>query len=353
MNRLPTLAAIVLAAAAGIAAADGPSQTVLLRAGGGLEAVSEAGEDAEVASLLLGSAAWGFRSPVGDSGFAALSAGADAILEDLSSFETRGFVTLESRLEAGAGELDGLLGLRGSFFAEDPYGTASGRFGYRFDGAGVRPGAWLVGSLNVDPDGSDDTVGGGLRVGLLDDRSVRLGFDASLGGLVESWHETDVYDASGAPGGDSRLDLVTDLQVKVGGLAGYFVEWDAGAQGAARFSTANRLLVSGSLDSDSESRIGATLWAALTWTPERRLAIELALSGAQTWYLGRAALDEAGAATGDALRTFGVAGSLRIDWLVGGGTYLVLEAEAAGLFANDEAEESWSAVARAGIEIAL
>ena len=217
----------------------------------------------------------------------------------------------------------------------------------------MRPGAWLIGSLNVEPEGSEDYVGGGLRVGLRDERSVRLGFDATVEGLVESWYETDVYDDAGVPKGDERLDLVTDLQIKVGGLAGYFVEWDAGVQATARFSTANRLLESGPVDSDSESRIGAMLWGAVTWNPDRRLAVELALSGERSWYLGREALSSTGALTGDLLRTFALAGSLRVDWLLGGSTYLVLEAEASGLYANDEAEEAWSAAARAGIEIAL
>ncbi len=353
MSRSTAVAAIVLAAAAAIAAAEGASHTVLLGVSGGPAAVSEAGDDPDVTSVIVGSAAYGYRAPLNGAGFAALSAGADAVVEDASTFEARGFLSLESRLDAGPGEVDALAAARGSLLGDEPYVFASARAGYRLDGGGARPGAWLVGSLNAESDGSEDRVGGGLRLGLLSDRSVRFGFDASVEGLVESWYETDVYDDAGAPSGDKRLDAVADLRLKVGGLAGYFLEWDAGVQGAARFSTANRLLESGAVDSDSESRIAAVLWSAVTWNPDRRLAIELALSGERSWYLGREALTEAGALTGDALRTFALAGNLRVDWLVGGSTYLVLEAEAARLFANDDAEESWSAAARAGIEIAL
>ncbi len=354
MSRAPVLIAIALLVAAAAAGfADEALHTVLLGLSTGPAWVSEAGEDAEAAWRILASGAYGCRTTVGSSGFAALSASALAVIEDASSFEARPSLSVESRLPAGPGEIDGLLGARAALFADEPYLFANGRLGYRLDRGGLLPAAWLVGSLEVEPDDSGDLVGGGLRFGLLGDRSVRLGLDLVAEGTVQSWYETEVYTDGGLPSGDKRRDAVTDLQIKLGGLAGYFLEWEAGLQGTGRFSTANRLLASGSVDSDSESRLSGAVFAAARWNPDRRLAAHLALSARRSWYLGRAALDEAGAATDDLLRTLDLAGSLRVDWLFGDRIYLVLDGRFQGAAANDTAEESSSTELRIGVEIAL
>lgn len=348
---LPTIALLIAAAAAGLA--DEGSHTVLLGLAAGPAWDSEAGEDAEVVARILASGAYGYRARLGRSGFAAASASIDALIEDASSLEIRPALNLESRLPAGRGELDGILGARASFLGEEPYVFTTGRTGYRFGGERLQPAAWLVGSLEVEPEAGDDSVGGGLRVGLLGDRSVRLGVDVIAEGIVQSWYETDVYTDAGVASGDKRRDVVTDLQIKLGGLAGYFLEWEAGIEGAGRFSTANRLLESGAVDSDSESRVSGRVFAAAKWNPHRRLAAQLALSAQRSWYLGRDALTDTGAATDDLLRTLDLAASLRIDWLPGASTYLVLEGGVNGVLANDTAEQSWSAELRLGVEIAL
>lgn len=346
-------AAALLTAAAAVGTADEVSRTALLGLAAGPAWIAEAGGDSQAAWRIVASGAYGCRTTAGESGFAALSASALALIEGVSSFEARPLLSLESRLPAGPGALDGFLGARAALFGEEPYAFASSRLGWRFEHGRLLPAAWLVGSLEVEPEDSGDFAGGGLRVGLLGDRSVRLGLDLLAEATVQSWYETDVYTDAGLASGDKRRDVVTDLQIKLGGLAGYFLEWEAGIQGTGRFSNANRLLDSGSVDSDSESRFAATVWAAAKWNPERRLAAQLALSAQRSWYIGRDALDDSGAATDERLRTFELAGSLRVDWLLGDNLYLVLDGRLQAAFANDTAEESSSAEVRIGVEVAL
>jgi len=129
------LAAILLAAAAAMpAGADGGSHTVLL----GSAVASK--RSPRQARTLMSVRSFSPRRPtataprLGGSGFAALSASTDVIVEDLSSFEARQLLSLESRLEAGPGEIDGFAGAHASFFGDEPYVLANARIGYRFDG---------------------------------------------------------------------------------------------------------------------------------------------------------------------------------------------------------------------------
>ncbi len=351
---LPVLAtAVLIAALAAPADAEDALQTVLLGLSAGPAWSSEAGADPEVVSRVLASAAWGYRSALGESGFVSVASGAAAQIDDAQSLEVRPSLEVETRTSAGPGSLEGFAGARASLLGDDPYVLADGRLGWRFEGDRLQPGAWLVGLLDARPETSDDIAGGGARLGVRSAGSVRFSVDASAGALIESWYETDVYTDSGAQSGDKRQDLVTDLTVEVSGLAGYFVEWSVGLRGSGRVSNANRLLAGGAVDSDSESRIGVAAWGSLSWNPTSALALELRFAAEPSWYLGREALSDTGVPTGDNLGTFDLDGTLRMDWSLGGGTWFVLEAEARGTAANDDAEESWDAAVRAGVEIAL
>ncbi len=349
-----SLAAVALLAIIAVPAAPEPAlQTLLLGLSAGPAWSSDAGADPELVSRMLASAAWGYRSPLGESGFVAITSSAEAQIDDADSLVARPAAGLEARVGAGPGSFDGRTSVRASLFGDDPYVLADGRFGYRLEPDGLQPGIWLVGLLDARPESADDRAGGGVRLGARTVGSVRFGVDASAGALVESWYETDVYTDSGAPSGDKRLDLVTDLTLEIGGLAGYFVEWSAGVQGSCRFSNANRLLAGASVDSDSESRIGASAWGSLSWSPTSALGLELRLAAAPSWYLGREALSDAGVPTGDKLGTLDLEATLRLDWSLGGKTWFVLQGQARSTTSNDDAEESWDAAVRAGVEIAL
>jgi hypothetical protein len=350
-NATALAAALVLCAAAGRAAADA-RQVLLANVAAGPAASSDAGAEADVVARVLASLAWGWRSPVDAGGFVALYSSASLQADGDGALETRETLGLQSRLSAGPGAL--LVEAAGvaSWLCDDPSLLSSASIGYRLESGALEPWALLLGSWDVRPEGTDDVARAGVRLGVRTTGSVRLGVELDAGAAAESWYESDVYDAAGDPTGRTRRDVVTDVRLQAGGLAGYFTEWELGARTGVRLSDANRL-AAGGVDGDAENRLELGAWGSVSWAPSRTTSLRARIEAAPSWYLGREALDGSGSLVGEKLRTLDVLGGIRADRALSRGVWLVLEANALATMANDPAEEGWSAEVRLGSEAAF
>jgi hypothetical protein len=266
---------------------------------------------------------------------------------DAESFELiAGFPLARARLELGAGLSASAMGSGEEAAHLRPDWRATLRFGEGpFRGELQYRGAFLW-----EPDAVEDVFSQGVQVAAGVDPSVRLGLRGGLQGTWECWPDTFLYDATGTATGQRRQDVVGGLEVKLEGLAGYFLDWRAGASAGLRFSNANRYLPALGLEANSESSWYLSADAGLQWSPTRRLNVLLESFLRHDEFLDRSALTASGTDTGETLRVLSGGFSLRGDWTPDSRLFVVLEGSAARRLANDPLEERWNVTVEAGVE---
>lgn len=207
------------------------------------------------------------------------------------------------------------------------------------------------GYILVQPEGNEDAFFQGGELGISYTPSIRLGYEANLGGGFENWPEFPLYDDFGNITGKKRRDYIMNLHGKVDGLIGYFVDWQLDGSAVLRLSNANRYLESLALpDKNSESRLGITLEAGLGWSPSRRINLQIGPYTAWDFYLGREALKDDGSLLGERLNVFTIGSTFRADWTADDRLYVVLQGSGARKYANDISETGWNLIIKGGIE---
>ena len=257
-----------------------------------------------------------------------------------------GFPLARTRLELGAGLEASAMGSGDEAAHLRPDWRANLRFG----SGSVHGELEYRGAFYFLPGEITDVFSQGIQATAVYERSVRLGLRSSLQGTWEYWPDTFLYDVTGIATSQRRQDVVGGLEVKLEGLAGYFLDWRVGASTGLRFSNANRYLPALGLEANSESSWYLSADAGLQWSPTRRLNVLLESFVRRDGFLDRAALTASGTDTGETLRVLSGGFSLRGDWTPDSRLFVVLEGSAARRFANDPLEERWNLRVEAGVE---
>jgi len=306
-----------------------------------------------------------WRGPWGEGGFlsAAASTSLDWLLADsagATALYDQQLLLLQARLPAPLTRLSLSGGLEGSLA-----GTLDGQLPY------LRPDwklAWRLweqergtelelaarGYYFGQPDDEEDSLYQGLQARLSIPRSIRLRYGLLLEAGWELWPEIGLFGAGGSLTGETRHDLVGALEASIGGLAGYFFDWNLTAEFGGRASNANRWVVADAvLEDRSEDRLFAGLRASARFSPHRQVGLELDVFARQELYLHREALTDGDTLSGELLRAFSTGLDLRADWSPRERLFFVLDLSAGWRLANETDEERWSLRGGAGIELRL
>ncbi len=201
------------------------------------------------------------------------------------------------------------------------------------------------------PDGDDDALYQGAALGFEASPGIRLRYGLTLEGGWEGWPESPLFGPSGSPLEERRRDFPFRLAASAEGLLGYFFDWKLEAEGGLRLSNANRFLETTALLEEGSERLlfvgGSGRWG---WSPHRHVALDMEIFARQDLYLERDALTETGALSGQPLRVFSAGAELHGDWTPDDRLFLVGDISAARRFANEEGENRWTFIARAGVE---
>jgi hypothetical protein len=209
----------------------------------------------------------------------------------------------------------------------------------------------LRGYYLYQPDGEEDALYQGAALGFEASPGIRLRYGLTLEGGWEGWLESPLFAPSGDPLDEKRRDFPITLSASAEGLLGYFFDWKLEAETGLRLSNANRFLeTSGLLEEGSERLVflgGGGRWG---WSPRRNVALEMEMFARQDFYLERDALTEAGFLSGQPLRVFSTGAQLHGDWTPDDRLFLAGDISAARRFANEEGENRWTFIVRAGVE---
>lgn len=320
--------------------------------------LSEGGSAADSAGSTGVSGLLGWRKPLSSGGYMAVN----------SSFDIRGYfigiqeidddemTALEISLPAGENRVKIEAGFSSSIFGTGSYPGYirpdwKVEYNLQREKGKVQPYGAYRGYIFIQPGGNEDAFFQGGELGFSYRPSIRLGYEVNLGGGFEHWPEYPLYDDAGNTTGEKRRDYIINLQGKVEGLIGYFVDWQLDGSFMLRLSNANRYLESLTfLDENSESRLGINLETGVEWSPSRRMNLHIGPYAACDLYFEREALKEDGSLLGERLNVFTIGSTFRADWTADDRLYLVLQGSGARKYSNDNSETGWNLIIKGGLE---
>jgi hypothetical protein len=249
-------------------------------------------------------------------------------------------LSLEARLPLGAFLALLSAGLDGSSLGTvdlPPHVQTGWNVGLQTPGEPWRGEFQLRGDYLFQPDDNQDALYQAARVSLTYDPSIRWGITSAVEGGWEYWPE---YPMAGE---ERRQDILLRAETGLEGLLGYFLDWSLLGYGGVRLSNLN-----GSADGQSSWFLAGE--TDLSWSPHRRVSLQLGGFTRYESWLEREALSSGGTPTGEALYVLSLGLDGRADWTPNGKVFLVLEGSAARRLANDPAEERWNLSAALGLE---
>ena len=322
-------AAVLLLVFAGLFPAYGYAPTVLLGVyGQGLFPGEQDGQAGVRTSALL---SW--RTLIADNASLALHLNSIGELSPLQNGQIYDFhnFSIDALIRGERGRIvleTGLLGsMNGTIEGQARYLRPDWRIGYEHSGNDLSTAIAYSGYYCFQPEGIDDSLFQGVQFGFTLDPSIRLRYGMDILGGWEYWMD------------QARNDLLGSLQASAGGLIGYFIDWEIGAQGGLRWSLSDK----GAENEESNLFFAVdTDWA---WSPRRQISLELGAFARDELYLwsGTTALDY----------ELSMGCDFRGDWTPNDRLYLVTEMSAARKFSDDPLEDRWSLVVRAGIEFSF
>ncbi|MGQ9616414.1 MAG: hypothetical protein ACUVWJ_08445 [Spirochaetota bacterium] len=340
-----------------IHAEDFPPTIVLGAYGMGIM-LSEEGSAADSAGSIELSGLLGWRKTLSSGGYLAVNSSFDVrdYFIGLQEIDDDEIGALELSLPVGANRVKIDAGFSSSFFGTGSYPgyiRPDWKVEYHLlrEERKVQPYGAYRGYLLIQPQGNEDALFQGGEVGFFYRSSVRLGCEVSLGGGFESWIEFPIYNEVGNISGDKRRDYIINLQGKVDGLIGYFIDWQLDGTLTFRLSNANRYLESLTrLDENSESRLSLAIETVAGWSPSRRINLQIGPYTAWDFYFGREALKDDGSLSGEKLNVFTIGSTFRADWTVDDRLYVVLQGSGVRKYSNDIIETGWDLILKGGIE---
>jgi hypothetical protein len=283
----------------------------------------------------------------------------NGFLYDDLGFSDAEILEMKVSFPAGSGQLDIISSLDASLlgvFTESAYLHPDWHIKYLFDRGSRKLNPYLAykGYYLYSQSDTDDGLYQGGEVGFAYRPSIRRAYEVSLEGGWEGWPDYPMFDSDGSLTKENRKDLLTTVNGSMEGLLGYFLNWELSGSVGIRWSTANRYLSSLSfLEENSENNVFLSEEGELKWSPHRRLDLQIGIYSQQTLYLGRQALTEIGALSGETLKVLTSGLSLRIDWTLNDRFYLVGSGTGTWRVSNDPNEWRWYAAVSLGIEYSL
>jgi hypothetical protein len=258
---------------------------------------------------------------------------AGAIFHDRENLAVEALLPLGSFAALLAAGLDGsALGT----VEAPPYAQPGWSLGLRTTGEPWRAELRLNGHYLYRPQDVQDALYQAARLNLTFDPSIRWGLASALEAGWEYWPEYQM------PGVERRQDALLRVETGFEGLAGYFLDWSLLGYGGLRLSNVEL--------AGEESTWFAAGEGNLSWSPHRRLGLQLGGFALYESWLERQALTSGGTPSGETLYVLSLGLDGRIDWTPNGKLFLVVEGTAARRLANDPAEERWSLSAGLGME---
>jgi hypothetical protein len=248
-------------------------------------------------------------------------------------------LALEALLPVGSFTASLAAGLDGSALGtmeEPPYAQPEWNIGLRTSGEPWRAELQLKGHYLYRPLDAEDSLYQAARLNLAYDPSIRWGLVSALEGGWEYWPEYPM------PSAQHRHDVLLRAETGFEGLLGYFLDWRLLGYGGLRLSNVALVAEQSTWFAGGEGR--------LSWSPHRRVGLQLGGFALYESWLERQALSSGGTPSGQTLYALSLGLHGRVDWTPDGKWFLVLEASAARRLANDPAEERWNFNAELGME---